>query len=45
MTALYHYLVLLIALVSFGTAGAVYWKNRFQALGPWWGLTFASFGL
>ncbi len=39
MTTLYYYLVLVNAAVSFIVAGAVFWRNRFQAVGPLFCLT------
>ncbi len=45
MTAVYFYLVLVNAAVSFAVAWIVYWKNRFQATGPLIGLVMAINGL
>ena len=39
MTQVYYYLVLTNAAVALGAAAAAYWRNRFHALGPLFGLS------
>jgi signal transduction histidine kinase len=39
MLSLYYYVVLINAVVSLGVAAAVFWRNRYQAVGPVLGLT------
>jgi two-component system, NtrC family, sensor kinase len=39
MTTVYYYLVLLNAVVSLAVAIAVWWKNRYQSVGPLLGIT------
>ncbi|MGD0652310.1 MAG: ATP-binding protein [Verrucomicrobiia bacterium] len=45
MNQIYYYLVLISAAVSLAAAGAVWWKNRYQIVGPLWGLTFLALGV
>src|SRR5258705_3267474 len=45
MTTMYYYLVLVNAAVSFVVAGAVFWRNRFQAVGPLFCLTMLLVGV
>ncbi|HUJ09139.1 MAG TPA: ATP-binding protein [Verrucomicrobiae bacterium] len=44
MIAIYFYLSLISGLVSLAAAAAVYWRNRFQAIGPIFGLTLMWMG-
>jgi hypothetical protein len=44
MTDFYFYLVLLNAAVAFVAAAGVWWKNRFQIIGPLFGATFLFLG-
>jgi two-component system, NtrC family, sensor kinase len=44
MILIYHYLALFNALVCVVVAGAVYWRNRYRAVGPLFGLTMLIFG-
>ena len=39
MTQVYYYLVLTNAAVALGAAAAAYWRNRFHAMGPLFGLS------
>src|ERR1041385_6516067 len=41
MTQFYFYLVLVNAVVSLAVAIAVFWKNRYQAVGPLFGAAMA----
>jgi signal transduction histidine kinase len=45
MTLIYYYLVLINAAVSLSVAVAVYWRNRYQAVGPLMGATMAGTAL
>jgi len=45
MLKLYYYLVLFNALVSLAAAGFAYWKNRFRAVGPLFGITMLINGM
>ncbi len=42
MTAFYHYLCLINAVVCVCVAAAVFWRNRFQAVGPLMGATMGG---
>ena len=44
MTRLLYFLVLINAVVSFAAAGAVWWRNRYQILGPLFGVTLSLMG-
>ena len=45
MIELYYYLILLSAVVSFAAAAAVFWRNRYQAVGPLLGAAVLLLGL
>ncbi len=45
MIELYYYFILLSAAVSFAAAAAVFWRNRFQAVGPLLGSAVLVLGL
>jgi len=45
MAIIYYYWILLNAGASFAVAGVAYWKNRFQAVGPLFGLAFLFVGI
>ena len=45
MTTMYYYLVLVNAAMSFIVAGAVFWRNRFQTVGPLFCLTMSLVGV
>jgi signal transduction histidine kinase len=44
-TIIYYYLVLFCSAISIAGAVAVFWKNRFQAIGPLFGATMLIMGL
>lgn len=45
MIRLYYYLILVDAVVSFVAAGAVFWKNRYQIVGPLLGTAVLLLGM
>ncbi len=45
MTALYYYLVLVDAAVALAVAVAAWWKNRYQLVGPLFGVSMALVGI